>query len=186
MFLVQQFFEKAVFVYTSIYVQPMPNFTIIASEWLGIGYAFPEPPAANRPNVFGPAFASKEYAERVFALLRSWNDDKSEDEDGNICLSLIIEGNGRYTAFMYPNPHRPSTTHFFSQGDRLQRTSKQGREHQKLVVMLTFSKTLQLSGTSLFHRFAKEHRDNPTRPIFLHHSFREMVPLKCSTRSSRS
>jgi len=166
-FLVQQFFEKAVFVYTSMYMQPMPDFTIIPSEWLGIGYAFSDPPAEDKPNLFGPAFATQEYAERVFELLRSWNDGRDEDRDENICVSFVIEGNGNYTAFIYPNPRRPSTTSFFREGDKLRRTSKRGREHQKLVVMFTFCKTLPLPSTSLFHRFAKEYLDEPARPIFL-------------------
>jgi hypothetical protein len=61
-FLLQRFVETALFVYTTMYVQPLPDFDIDKAQWNGMGYAFMEPPGPDRPDIAGPSFGSKEYA----------------------------------------------------------------------------------------------------------------------------
>lgn len=166
-FAIQQFFEKTLFVYTTMYVQPFPDFEIVKEEWTGMGYAFPEPPGPHKPNIVGPAFNSEEYAARVFALLRSWNYDQAEDKNANICLSIVLEGSNGYTVFIFPNPDRPTASEFFEQGDALKNDSKHGKEHRKLVMMLTFCRTFPVAENSLSARFIKERQAETERPSWL-------------------
>lgn len=166
-FLVQQFFERTMYVYTTMYVQPMPTFEVKTAEWYAMAYAFAEPPSANRPNCIGPVFMTRGYAVDVFDLIRSWNYGEDIDEGENICVSLIFEGNGNYTVYLYPNMRRPTTTAFFDEGDALRSGPMQGREHQKLVVMMTFCKVFPISAGSLVRRFVDEVERDPRRPYFL-------------------
>jgi len=59
MFLIEQFVERFIFEYTSIYVQPMPDFALKTEEWKGMAFALPQEPDPNLLNVVGCAFATR-------------------------------------------------------------------------------------------------------------------------------
>ncbi len=50
----------------------------------------------------GLLFEDRDCAKEVFIVLRAWNFGNFIDDDGNISLSIIREGNHRYTFFLYP------------------------------------------------------------------------------------
>ncbi len=131
------------------------------------GLRVPGSACSRPPKPGGPAFASVGYAAKVFDLFSSWNCDEAEDRDGNIRLSLIIEGNGNYTVYISPNTTRPTAESFFQHGDALKAGPKHGREHQKLIIMMTFCKLFPFAPGSLAHRFIEERRQDPDRPFWL-------------------
>ena len=141
MFLIQQFFERAIFQYTSIYVQPLPDFTYNPDEWKGMAFAFPAKPEDTDLNVVGCAFASLEYAQKFFSLVQAWNSNEAEDRDNNICLSFIVENEKEYSIYLYPNPDRKIVTKFFDQAEEQFKYEKYGKRHQKLIMHMVVCKT---------------------------------------------
>lgn len=140
LFLIEQFFERAIFQYTSIYFQPFPSFTIEGEKWTDMGFAYPENPQPNELNVVGPVFSDKEYAHNFFNLLRQWNYQQSEDKDNNICLSFILESENQYSVYFYPNLKRKTVGEFFEEAEQQQKLKKFGKEHQQLVGQMIFCK----------------------------------------------
>lgn len=164
LFLLQQFIEKALFVYTTIYVQPLPDFEVDKKQWKAMGYAFPEPPGPNKPDICGPAFETEEYALKVHGLFRTWNYDEDEDAENNVCFSIILETTERYTVYIYPNTKRRTAEHFHKRGEELKHSEKHGREHQALIVMMTFCKWFPYPLTSMSRRFIEG--QTPDRPFW--------------------
>lgn len=136
--LIEQFLERAIFQYTSIYIQPLPSFTTEGEKWTDMCFAYPENPQPNKLNVVGPVFSDKEYAHKFFNLLREWNYQQSEDKDNNICLSFISENEELYSVYLYPNLRRESVGAFFEEAEERQKYEKYGKEHQQLVMQTVF------------------------------------------------
>ena len=98
---IEQFLERAVFLYTTIYWQPFPEFTWdLGKEWMSMGFAFPENPMPEDLNVVGPVFKSESYAREFFNIIRAWNYGNEEDIDDNVCLSFIIEKSEKYYTYI--------------------------------------------------------------------------------------
>lgn len=165
LFLIQQFLEKSVFEYTSIYVQPMPDFTYDSAEWKGMAFAIPAEPRENLLNVVGCAFASLEYARKFFTLISSWNYDNNEDRENNICLSFIIESDSQYSTYVYPNKDRKVISDFFKTIEEKSKYEKYGKEHQRLIMQMTFCKLFPYSSQSQLNTFIKN--QDPSRPFWL-------------------
>ncbi len=165
LFLFQQFLERAVFEYTSIYVQPMPNFTYDPSEWKGMAFATPAESEANMLNVVGCAFASLEYARNFFDLISSWNYGTKEDRENNICISFIVENESEYSTYIYPNKDRKVISDFFTTIEEKNKYEKYDKEHQRLIMQMTFCKLFPHSPQSQLNTFIK--KQNPSRPFWL-------------------
>ncbi len=154
---IEQFVERAVVLYTIIYWQPMPNFKWkIGEEWTGMGYAFPEPKGPRDLNVAGPVFRSEGCAREFFALLRKWNYGGDDDEENNICMSLISVEKGGYYAFIYPNLGRQIIKETLSGIRDSQKLERYGKEASELVVQSIFCRHLSYGRNSLFERFSRE------------------------------
>lgn len=141
--LIEQFLERGIFQYTSIYFQPFPSFTVEGEKWTDMGFAYPENPQPNELNVIGPVFSDKEYARNFFNLLRDWNYQQSEDKDNNICLSFILESEKQYSVYFYPNLKRETIAPFFKEAEEQQKYEKYGKEHQQLVAQMIFCKVFR-------------------------------------------
>jgi hypothetical protein len=108
--LIQQFFEKSVFVYTTMYVQPMPEFEVEKKEWTAMGYAFPDPPAPDRPNLMGPAFASADMRRKysISSAHGTTMQRKTKTETSASHSSSKETGTTRSTSRQRPLDRRPN------------------------------------------------------------------------------
>jgi hypothetical protein len=94
------FLSKFVFKYNSILIMPMPtdemNQFAVGSCWFadnletfeGIG--------------LGIVYKYRSTAKDAFQMFKAWNYDQYIDLDANIRISIILEGNGRYSILIYP------------------------------------------------------------------------------------
>ncbi|MFQ5884699.1 MAG: hypothetical protein ACE5IO_06330 [Thermoplasmata archaeon] len=153
--LIEQFIEKSIFLYTSIYVQPMPDFTEAPEEWKGMAFAFPQEPDPKLLCVAGCAFSTKAYAHKFLNLLRDWNYGEPEDKDNNICLSFIVENDKEYSVYLYPNPERRTVGQFFQKVEQFQRHRKHGKEHQELIMQMIFCKVFPYGADSQLKLFVE-------------------------------
>lgn len=153
---VEQFLERAVFLYTIFYWQPLPDFKWnIGEEWVAMGFAFPVLKNEGELNVAGPVFKSESCAHEFFELLRKWNYGHQEDRDDNICVSLVTVDDG-YFAFIYPNLRRRTVKETFSEIEKTKKLEKYGKEPQEFVVQFIFCKHFTYASNSMFNRFSQE------------------------------
>jgi len=165
MFLLEQFVERCIFEYTSIYVQPIPEFALKTEEWKGMAFAFPQESDPRLLNVVGCAFKTREYAHEFFELLRAWNYHGKEDRDNNICLSFILEDEAHYIAYLYPNPDRATVKQFFDVAEEAQKIEKFGKQHQQLVMQMVLGKSFPFGPDAKLKLFVESQPDD--RPFWL-------------------
>jgi hypothetical protein len=163
--LVEQFLEKSVFCYTSLYVQPLPGFAVKPDEWLGMVYMYPPNTGPEGLNGVGLAFKTTEYAADFFNLLRAWNYGQDEDTNNNICLSFIIENEDAYSVYLYPSVERESIRHFQEECERGGRLNKPGKEHFPLIMQMVFHKMLPYSDACHVNAFV--HHQKAGQPFWL-------------------
>jgi hypothetical protein len=165
LFAAEQFLERAVFLYTIFYWQPLPEFNWnIGEEWVAMGFAFPVSKNESELNVVGPVFKSESYAHEFFEVLRKWNYGNQQDKHNNVCLSLITVDDGYY-AFIYPNLERPSIKETFSDIENKNKLKKYGKEPQKFVVQYMFCKHFIYGTNSVFEKFSQEQSEG--KPYWL-------------------
>ncbi len=160
---VEQVLERVVFLYTSLYVQPMPRFNYIPDEWLGMVFGQPADP--NAPEVVAPIFRTELYAREFFRLLQAWNYNEVEDRDNNVCVSFIIEDSESYSVYLYPSTERRSITEFSQRVENEALREKPGKEHFQLVIQFMFCHMFNYNADSHFERFRR--RQRPDRPLCL-------------------
>ena len=153
---IEQFLERAIFLYTIFYFLPFPEFKWdVGEEIVSMGFAFPESKNEAQLNLVGPVFKSESYAREFFEYISKWNYGNQEDKYNNICLSLVKVDDGYFT-FIYPNLERPSIKETFSNIEESKKLEKYGKEPQKFVVQNIFCKHFVYGTNSLFERFEKE------------------------------
>jgi len=178
MFLIEQFVERCIFQYTTIYVQPMPDFALKTEEWKAMAFDFPQEPGPTLLNVVGCAFATREYAHKFFALLRDWNYDQKEDQDNNICLSFILEDESQYVTFLYANPRRHTVKESFDAIEEARKLEKYGKEHQRLVIHMLLGKSFPFGPDAMLKVFVqKQPEDRPfwLQPFLFHDGKPELI-----------
>ncbi len=165
--LIEQLFERILFEYTVLIVQPFPDFKIDYDQWLTNGYLFPNPQYKQQYNLFnhfGPAYKDKKYAIEFFTYLKSWNQDSEDDIDNNICLSFVLEDDKSYTTYLYANPNRKWLNEMFNSHREKIKYDKYGKNQQSMVMQMIYWKNLKLVDTSLFPQFLKE--QNPEEKFY--------------------
>ncbi len=161
--LIEQFFERIIFEYTVFIVQQFPDFEVDYNQWLTNGYLFPNPEYAEHYelfNHFGPAYTDKDYANKFFTYLKSWNQNSFDDRDNNICLSFVLEDNNSYTTYLYANPKRKWLDEMFMSYREKNKYEKHGEKQQSFVVQMIYWKNLKLVDGSLFPKFLNDQPDN--------------------------
>jgi len=132
--LIERLLETLAFQVTTIYVQPIPE-EWDNDQWLAmISYQ-----VRNARHV-GMLIKTKEQAEKLYECIKAWNYGQYEDTENNIRLSFVIEKNNSYTTFLYPSPERSSIKKFKENIDYEMFTKKELKEHQQIVVSITFCK----------------------------------------------
>ena len=167
LFGIEQFFERTLFEYSVMILQPFPDFEIEYDQWLTNGYMLLNPEIQNHEgylNYFGPAYAEREYAIKFFNYIRSWNQDNDTDEENNICISFIIESDVTYSTYLYANPDRKWLDPMFSEYQDAMKLEKYGKQQQSMVMQMVFWKNLRLQQGMFFHQFREQ--QNSDEPFF--------------------
>ncbi|GAL76223.1 hypothetical protein JCM19275_629 [Nonlabens ulvanivorans] len=174
LFGMEQFFERAIFEYSVMILQPFPDFEIDYDQWLTNGYMLLNPEIQDHEgylNYFGPAYADREYAIKFFNYIRSWNQDNDTDEENNICISFIIESDVTYSTYLYANPDRKWLDPMFSNYQNAMKLEKYGKQQQSMVMQMVFWKNLRLQQGMFFHQFREQqNNDDPFFfvPFYIH------------------
>ncbi|MFV8226904.1 hypothetical protein [Christiangramia aquimixticola] len=154
--LLEQFLEKTLFEYTIMILQPFPDFKIDYSEWLTNGYVMyreNEDENLEKLNYFGPVYKTREYAEKFFNYIRSWNQDSDSDLENNICISFIIEPDTKYSTYLYANPHRKWIQPMFEDYEQKMKLEKYGKDQQSMLMQMIFWNKLRMKEGMLFTEF---------------------------------
>lgn len=152
-------FERAVFTYNSFFVQPLPNFAIEPDKWLGAFFGYAE--AADRDvqiPIIGWIMSDAEYARKVHNLLLTWSYGRLDDEDKNICASVIVDSDD-YVFFCYPSLTRKEVQAFHEDVETERKKTSLADEHSKMFAMLVFGKRCKITRTSYFPTFRKRYRE---------------------------
>jgi len=128
----EQLLERAVFLYTSMYIQAMPDFKYDPEKWSHMAFLLAQRP--EDPNVVGFVFTDAEYAVSIFKMIRAWNHGEDEDRDNNIRLTFVIDED-HYWVYVYGSLRKRSIVKFQSMMKRRARSDKAGKEHLGLVAM---------------------------------------------------
>lgn len=92
--------DRFVFIYNIVHIMPMPTegmlSHVIGSSWFskdtdtmdGLGFII--------------VFKYKEPAKEAFSMLKAWNYGKVIDASENIAFRAIVEGDGKYSIFIFP------------------------------------------------------------------------------------
>lgn len=159
-FLISQFLEKIIFSYNSLYIQPMPTFTIEQDKWLGAVFGYAEQP--NNPHqipVVGWALSDADYARKIHSALKAWSYGNLKDEEKNICMSVIIDEENDYIFFSYPSPNRETASQFFDKVEKQRKQKSLTDIHHKLFCMLIFGKRFTMLPNSYLPRFRERYQD---------------------------
>jgi hypothetical protein len=156
LFLLEQFIEGYVFEYSLMIVQPFADFEFDPQEWVTNGYLFPQ--VEDRLIHFGPVFRTKEYAEKFFSYISSWNNNQIEDPDNVILISFVYEHNVAYSTYFYANPNRKNLDEQFNVMRWL--FKKRDKIEQLLIMQTCYSKKIDLYDDSLFYSFIEQQPPN--------------------------
>lgn len=157
-FIVEQFLENTIFEYSIFYLFPIPDFDIEYDNWLTSGYfLINDKNLLNQGylNHFGPAYADKNYAIKFFNYLRLWNDNQNSDLENNICISLIIENDRKYSTYFYPNSNRKELENYFAKYKEEMALKKYGKVQQEMTMQMIFWKINQNQG-EFFKNFTND------------------------------
>lgn len=148
---IETFFERSVFQFITIFVQPIPEWN--GDEWLGLVFLIPQVIGSGTPKI-GLLFRRKEYAETFFKVVRSWNYDQSIDYGNNICISIILDNDeANYFAFIFPSYERQSISIARMTADRAMLEKRQLKEQRQLIVSIMICKEFPNPPTSSFRKF---------------------------------
>lgn len=156
LFLIEQFFERAIFEYTSFYLIPLPDFDIDHTQWQTNGFIIPQNIDDNHLCYVGPTFRDREYAVSFFNYLTKWNWDSFIDDENVIVLSIVLEPNSEYTMYIYSNPSKRNLDEIFKKDAEKKKFSKYGKKQQQLFTQMIFWKKLEYNENYFIHQFLEK------------------------------
>lgn len=141
--LIEQFFERSIFEYTTMIVQPFPGFEIDYGQWKTNGFMLPKEKNDEDLAYFGPSYQDETYAINMFKYFKSWIDDsRNDDKDNNLIVSLIIEPNEEYTTYIYANIGRKRLDTMFKVLGDMSKLEKHGKRQQQFITQMFYWNTL--------------------------------------------
>lgn len=152
LFIVDQFFEKVLFTYTVMLVQPFPK-KWDGSKWslMAVGYF-------EDHYVLAFGFDSKVVADDFFDTLLSWNDGKTIN-DGDVCLTLVLENSNNYSVHVYPLMQRDFVREGINRIKNEKALEKYGKEQTNLVVQMSFRKVFPNGQRSAYNLLKNNNKD---------------------------
>jgi hypothetical protein len=153
-FVVERFFENTIIEYTSMLVQPLPDFEVERNQWKTNGFRIPQVKDGINLAYFGPGYADREYAIKFFTYLRSWiNDNGNDDTEDNLVVSFVLEPNEQYTTYLYANPKRKRLSYQFKFLGDSNRLEKYGKKQQQFIAQMLYWNTLDFKYGSYIKMF---------------------------------
>ena len=159
--LIEQFFEKTVFEYTTMVIQPFPDFELDYSQWKTNGFLIPKEKDSKDLPHFGPAFMDEKYAKNFFRYLRTWIDNNSnDDKENNLVVSIIIEPNDKYTTYIYANLGRKRLNNMFKFMNNVSKLEKYGKRQQQFITQMFYWNTLDFKDGYYIKQFLDFQNEN--------------------------
>jgi hypothetical protein len=143
----------------------MPDFDYDRIEWKSMAFMAVENVDPRLISSVGLVFKTSEYANKIFNLLRAWNNNDNYDDKNNICLSFVIEKNNEYSTYLYPNPDRESILKFWRESEEELKFKKYGKEHLPIIMQMIMCKSFKYSTNSYLDKFIAMQTDK--RPFWL-------------------
>jgi hypothetical protein len=158
--LIEQFLERTIFEYTTMIVQPFPDFEIEYGQWKTNGFMLPKEKNNEDLAYFGPSYQDEGYAINMFKYFTSWIENSSKDDkDNNLIVSIIIEPNEEYTTYIYANLGRKRLDYMFKfLGDK-SKMEKHGKRQQQFITQMFYWNTLDFKDGYYIKKFL-EFQDN--------------------------
>lgn len=148
------FLERTLFYYTSMYVNAMPDWEYDPGKWVANAFVYPSDPSSEQ--TVGLVFSDAEYARRFFDLLRAWNQGSSDNEEGNICLSFITDGDAYYV-YLYPSFDKSSIKKMHTRLEDENKLTKYGKKHFGLVMAMIICKGFSATNGYALGTFVDNH-----------------------------
>lgn len=136
-------FDRAIVKYTSIVVQPLPEFEIDYNQWINV-MTVSEPDYKKHINLIGFVYKDMVYGKRFFNYIKEWNFREAIDKDANIILSIVEENDGAYTFYLYANPSRKNLDLMFKDEEikTFMSKSKKDKVQERLVMEMAYWHTI--------------------------------------------
>lgn len=148
LFILQLIFEKIIFSFTTLYVQPIPEWD--SEEWLGMIYGISRSEDSYK---LGMLFKSEKHARKIFECIRAWNYNLNDDVDDNIKISFIIDNEGIYFTYIYPSFERDSIRAVRDEADQEMFKNRQLKEQHQLIGSIIICKRFEYNASSFFSKF---------------------------------
>jgi hypothetical protein len=153
--LLEKILESIVFKFTTIFVQPMPNYKL--NSWLAMVFliSFEE----GILHKIGMLFENAETANDSFECFQAWNYFQDTDTVNNIQITFVIEDEDEYTTYIYPSFSRQSIIESKKKIEQEHLVEKrENKEHQQLVVAPIFCRVFSNPSDSSFNFFLSRYK----------------------------
>ncbi len=164
-FVIGQIFEKVIFAYTIMMVQPLPE------KWDGAKWTLMIVGYKDNTPILGFGFNDEEVAKDFFNTILSWNNGKYKNEN-NIVISLVLEDANNYSVHVYPNLERDFVIKSMKETKEHFKYDKYGKEQTNLVMQIDFCKVFPNGPQSAFN-LLRSHRDEVIVTVFDTRKFNE-------------
>lgn len=156
LFLLSFTFGRAIVKYTTLIVQPFPDFKIDFKQWYNV-ITVSHPNYEKHANVVGFVYEDIEYGKKFFKYIKSWNFDNEVDKENNIILSIVEESNGEFTFYIYASPYRKNLDKMFKivAADNFVEKKKDGKIQEGLVMQMAYWHTIKYEDDKHMRDFFK-------------------------------
>jgi hypothetical protein len=131
-------FDRAIVKYTTMVIQPFADFEIDYAQWINV--MTHSNPNKDNVNFVGFVYKDMEYGKKFFNYIKSWNKGNSQDNEGNIILSIVEEENGSFTFYIYANPDRSNIDKILKKvaAKNFIEKTKDGKVQEGLVIQMAY------------------------------------------------
>lgn len=151
--IIERVLEIIAFQVISIYVQPIPEWD--NDQWLAMVFYKIE-----EAKHLGMLIQTQDQAIKLYNCILQWNYNEHIDMEDNIKLSFVIEEDNTYATFLYPSHERRSVKLFKEKVEYDMFKRKEMKEHQQILISITFCKAFPYQPNSALKDFEKEYKPN--------------------------
>lgn len=151
--IIERVLETIAFQLISIYVQPIPEWD--NDQWLAMVFC-----KIKEAKHLGMLIQTQDQAIKLYNCILQWNYNELIDKEDNIKLTFVIEEDNTYTTFLYPSHERRSIKAFKEKVEYDMFKRKEMKEHQQILISITFCKAFPYQPNSSLKDFEKEYKPN--------------------------
>ncbi|MGR5239606.1 hypothetical protein ACPV36_01755 [Photobacterium damselae] len=154
------FVEKTVFIYNSLFVMPPLTYEHDPARLLGTSFGVATPPDGGPEiPIVGFVVADEEYGRQMHETLKYWTDNNVHDEEGRVCLSVIVLNPKEYVFLCYPNPEHRAVEEFHKEVEGKRKEKSLTDIHIPTFALTIIGKRCQVSEGSYFPTFREKYRE---------------------------